>query len=298
MSFPTSLVKYCLAIKLTWILFHYVCAPADESDILLNGSSAGTKNTTINLVNSLTHKSNFSKLEYFLTLVYSTPGVCYKTDVTVNSKEMLTTKLSNSTDQLAKSLSLESTANKPITSEPYFQEETDAVINNPEKLELSESSAHSVDSHTDPEENPKDDFEDIESQIDEENRLLNGKDFTESESKESIHQSDRNNVVHDESHGFHHCVLTNTKDLRKAIELMQNRRTEDNCVRLHVRAIPKLLRPECRSQVTADAQFSGQYLPSYLEAIGLQPSIYSAGSSDDEKRSFRQDASPKHDYRW
>uniref|UniRef100_A0A3Q0KEJ2 PB1 domain-containing protein n=1 Tax=Schistosoma mansoni TaxID=6183 RepID=A0A3Q0KEJ2_SCHMA len=97
--------------------------------------------------------------------------------------------------------------------------------------------------------------------------------------------------------GFHHCVLTNTKDLRKAVELMQNRRTEDNCVRLHVRAIPKLLRPECRSQINDDTQFSGQYLPSYLEAIGLQPSIQN-DSIDNEKQFFNQDLFPKHEYRW
>ncbi|XP_018653157.1 LOW QUALITY PROTEIN: hypothetical protein Smp_036720 [Schistosoma mansoni] len=96
--------------------------------------------------------------------------------------------------------------------------------------------------------------------------------------------------------GFHHCVLTNTKDLRKAVELMQNRRTEDNCVRLHVRAIPKLLRPECRSQINDDTQFSGQYLPSYLEAIGLQPSIQN-DSTDNEKQFFNQDLFPKHEYR-
>ncbi|CAH8610807.1 unnamed protein product [Schistosoma bovis] len=97
--------------------------------------------------------------------------------------------------------------------------------------------------------------------------------------------------------GFHHCVLTNTKDLRKAVELMQNRRTEDNCVRLHVRAIPKLLRPECRSQITNDTEFSGQYLPSYLEAIGLQPFIHS-DFNDNEKQFLKQDPMTKDEYRW
>lgn len=99
------------------------------------------------------------------------------------------------------------------------------------------------------------------------------------------------------SDGFHHCVLTNTKDLRKAVELMQNRRTEDNCVRLHVRAIPKLLRPECRSQITNDTEFSGQYLPSYLEAIGLQPFIHS-DFTDNEKQFLKQDPMTKDEYRW
>ncbi|CAH8546521.1 unnamed protein product [Schistosoma turkestanicum] len=196
-------MKYCLAIKLTWVLFHYICALKDESEKLFNDSSNGLKKTTKILVNSPIHESNVHTLEYVSVLVYVTPqSNLTKSNVTVNSKEMLTSKLSNSTEQLAKSLSLETTANKPITPEPYFQEETDAEIDNLEKPELSKSSAHSGDSHTDPEENPEDDFEDIESQIDEENRLLNGKDFTESESKESIHQSDRNNVVHDESHIF------------------------------------------------------------------------------------------------
>ncbi|VDP66005.1 unnamed protein product [Schistosoma curassoni] len=76
---------------------------------------------------------------------------------------------------------------------------------------------------------------------------------------------------------------------------MQNRRTEDNCVRLHVRAIPKLLRPECRSQITNDTEFSGQYLPSYLEAIGLQPFIHS-DFTDNEKQFLKQDPMTKDEY--
>ncbi|KAH8873837.1 hypothetical protein EWB00_003253 [Schistosoma japonicum] len=97
--------------------------------------------------------------------------------------------------------------------------------------------------------------------------------------------------------GFHHCIMTNTKDLRKAIEHMQTHRSEDNCVRIHVRAIPKLLRPECRSQITTDTQFSNQYLPSYLEAIGLQHSTH-LNLDNDIKQSDKHNLFTKDEYHW
>ncbi|CAH8592214.1 unnamed protein product [Heterobilharzia americana] len=88
--------------------------------------------------------------------------------------------------------------------------------------------------------------------------------------------------------GFHHCVLTNTKDLRKAVEHMQIRGMDDNCVHIHVKAIPAMFHPEPNSQSNDDSQFSGQYLPCYLEAINHQ-SINRNRSSEGRKMISKQD---------
>ncbi|VDP97409.1 unnamed protein product [Trichobilharzia regenti] len=73
--------------------------------------------------------------------------------------------------------------------------------------------------------------------------------------------------------GFHHCVLTNTQDLRKAVELMQIRGMDDNCVHIHVKALPTVYQPERHAKKSnQDPQFLGEYLPCYLEAISQQSS--------------------------
>ncbi|CAH8546485.1 unnamed protein product [Schistosoma turkestanicum] len=194
----TSAMKYCLAIKLTWILFHYICALKDESENPPNGSSVGMKKTTKNLVNSSTHKSNFSTLEYVSTSVNVTPQPNLTTsNVTLSSKEVLNTRLPNPTEQLAKSLSQTTATNTP---EPYSQEETGVEIDNPEKPKQKEISPHSGGSHADPEEKREKDFEDNQSPMVHENHVFNRKDFVESESKKSkpfIPHSDMDTVVHD-----------------------------------------------------------------------------------------------------
>ncbi|CAH8864251.1 unnamed protein product [Trichobilharzia szidati] len=91
--------------------------------------------------------------------------------------------------------------------------------------------------------------------------------------------------------GFHHCVLTNTQDLRKAVEHMQLRGMDDNCVHIHVKALPTVFHPEMHStKSNHDPQFLGQYLPCYLEAISQQSSNR-IRSSEERKKALKQNTS-------
>ncbi|CAH8639778.1 unnamed protein product [Schistosoma rodhaini] len=204
-------MNYCLALKLTWILFHHVYALKDESNNVLNGSSVGIGKTTNRHGNLSILKSNFSTLEYVFTSVNVTPKVSYgkvninlicqskltASNVTVIFEGVLTTKLPNSTKQLDKLLSEKTTEVRHITTGTNAIQEEVTEIDEFGKSELGESSIHSSDSYVEPR---KKDSEGVGPQIDPENYIFNRKHFAESESKKSngfIYQSDSGTVVRD-----------------------------------------------------------------------------------------------------
>lgn len=195
-------MNYCLALKLTWVLFHHVYALKDESNNVLNGSLVGIGKTTNSHGNFSILKSNFSTLDYVFTSVNVTPKSKLTTsNVTVIFEGVLTTKLSNSTKQLDKLLSEKTTEVRHITTGTNTIQEEAAEIDEFGKSELGESSIHSSDSHVDLIQEPrKKDSEGVGPQIDPENYIFNRKHFAESESKKSngfIYQSDSGTVVHD-----------------------------------------------------------------------------------------------------
>ncbi|CAH8602098.1 unnamed protein product [Schistosoma guineensis] len=202
-SCVTFAMNYCLAFKLTWILFYHVYALKDESNNLLNGSSVSIGRTTNSHVNLSILKSNLPTLDYVFTSVNVTPKSKLTTsNVTVISEDMSTTKLSNSTKQLDKFLSEKTTEVRRITTGTHtIQEEEVAEIDEFEKNKLGESSIHSGDSHADLIEEPRrKDSEDSGPQIDPGQSIFDRKHPTESESKKSngfIYQGDSGTVVHD-----------------------------------------------------------------------------------------------------
>ncbi|CAH8639762.1 unnamed protein product [Schistosoma rodhaini] len=191
-------MNYCLALKLTWILFHHVYALKDESNNVLNGSSVGIGKTTNRHGNLSILKSNFSTLEYVFTSVNVTPkSKLTASNVTVIFEGVLTTKLPNSTKQLDKLLSEKTTEVRHITTGTNAIQEEVTEIDEFGKSELGESSIHSSDSYVEPR---KKDSEGVGPQIDPENYIFNRKHFAESESKKSngfIYQSDSGTVVRD-----------------------------------------------------------------------------------------------------
>ncbi|CAH8609882.1 unnamed protein product [Schistosoma bovis] len=202
-SCVTFAMNYCLAFKLTWILFYHVYALKDESNNLLNGSSVSIGRTTNSHVNLSILKSSLPTLDYVFTSVNVTPKSKLTTsNVTVISEDMSTTKLSNSTKQLDKFLSEKTTeVRRIITGTHTIQEEEVAEIDEFEKNKLGESSIHSGDSHADLIQEPRrKDSEDSGPQIDPGQSIFDRKHSTESESKKSngfIYQGDSGTVVHD-----------------------------------------------------------------------------------------------------
>ncbi|CAI2732113.1 unnamed protein product [Schistosoma spindalis] len=195
----TIAMNYCLAFKLSWILFYHVYALKEESNNLLNGSSIGIWKTTNSHVNLSILKPNFTTLDYVFTSVNVTPKSKLTTsNVTVIFEDMSTTKLSNSTKQLGKFLSEKTAEVRRITTGTHtIQEEEVAEINEFENNKLGESSIHSGDSHADLIQEPRrKDFEDSGPQIDPEQSISDRKHSESKKPNGFIYQGDSGTVVH------------------------------------------------------------------------------------------------------
>ncbi|CAI2732488.1 unnamed protein product [Schistosoma spindalis] len=71
--------------------------------------------------------------------------------------------------------------------------------------------------------------------------------------------------------GFHNCIITDVKDIIRAVEYMQNKQLHnDNCLHIKVNSLPKSLPNENVFTTNSSKVVNQVYPPTYTEAIGSQ----------------------------
>ncbi|CAH8864249.1 unnamed protein product [Trichobilharzia szidati] len=81
--------------------------------------------------------------------------------------------------------------------------------------------------------------------------------------------------------GFHNCILTDIKDIMRAVEYIQDKELVDDCLHVKVNTIPKSLPNQsvCGNLHQSNKPIYYPYPPTYAEAIGSQAPLTSKGKS-------------------
>ncbi|CAH8626629.1 unnamed protein product [Schistosoma rodhaini] len=84
--------------------------------------------------------------------------------------------------------------------------------------------------------------------------------------------------------GFHNCIITDVKDIIKAIEYLQSKQLlDDNCLHVKVNSLPKSLPNQNVSTTNSSKVLNQVHLPTYSEAIGSQTTLLTKPNRIEDK---------------